>query len=136
MSFPDVLGDVRAYLAGLLTPVEVVTRVPPNSTPRPPLVQVRRVGGLAEVPVRDGARLDVWAWHNSDPEAMALALDARRAIWALAGTNELGYPCYRVEEFLGPRQADDELTGIPRVWATYTLLVRADSAVIPAPLSS
>lgn len=136
MAFPDPLADVITYLTPLMSPVVVTSRVPPESTPRPPLVQVRRVGGAAEVPVRDTPRLDVWCWHDTEPDAMDLALTVRGAIWALAGTNELGYPCYRVDEFLGPRQADDDLTGIPRVWATYTLLVRAESAVIPAPASS
>lgn len=133
MSFHDVLGDLRGWLAALLDPVAVVTRVPPNEVPRPPLVQLRRVGGAADVPVREGARIDVWCWHNSDPEAMALALLVRRHIWSLAGTSDLGYPCYVVEEFLGPRQNDDPVTGLPRVWATYTLTVRANDAVVPAP---
>lgn len=133
MAFPDPLGDLLAYLAPLLSPIPVMTRVPPDAAPRVPLVQIRRVGGAAEVPVRDTPRFDVWAWHNSDPEAMTLALAVRELIWALAGRNDLGYPCYLVEEFLGPRQADDTTSGTPRVWATYALTIRADDAVVPAP---
>lgn len=133
MAFPDPLGDLVDYLTLLVAPIQVTTRVPPDSAPRPPLVQVRRVGGTAAVPVRDTPRFDVFTWHNTDPEAMALALTVRAHIWALAGTDEFGYPCYLVEEFLGPRQADDPATGIPRVWATYALTVRADDAVLPHP---
>lgn len=133
MAFPDVLGALVAYLDPLVSPVQVTTRVPPNSTPRPPLVQLRRVGGAAELPVRETPRIDVWTWHDSDPEAMALALAVRGHIWALAGTDLLGFPCYLIEEFLGPRQADDTATGIPRAWATYALTTRADDVVIPAP---
>lgn len=132
MAFPDVLGDLRGYLAALMAPVEVTTRVPPNAAPRPPLVQLRRVGGAADVPVRDRPRVDVFTWADTDPEAMQLGLTVRRHIWALAGGNDLGYPVYLIEEFLGPRQADDGLTGLPRVWATYALTVRADDIVVPA----
>lgn len=133
MAFPDVVGDVIAYLAPLHAPIPVISRVPPDAAPRPPLIQVRLVGGTADVPVRDRPRLDVWTWHNTDPEAVALALAVREHVWALAGTSTLGYPCYLVEEFLGPRLADDPLTGIPRGWATYSLTIRADDVVAPAP---
>lgn len=133
MAFPDPLGDLIVYLTPLVAPVQVTTRVPPDSAPRPPLVQLRRVGGTAQIPVRDTPRVDVFCWHNTDPEAMDLALAVRAHIWALAGGDDLGYPCYLVEEFLGPRQADDPADGIPRVWATYALTVRADDAVVPNP---
>lgn len=131
MAFPDPLGDLIAYLTPVLAPVEVVSRVPNNAAPRPPLVQVRRVGGTGEIPVRDVPRFDVFVWHETDPAAMTLALVARAHIWALAGTSVLGYPCYGVEEFLGPRQDDDPVTGIPRVWATYALTIRADDVTPP-----
>jgi len=36
---------------------------------------------------------------------------------------------YRVQEMLGPTSTDDPLTGTPRVWATYTIDVRADDAI-------
>lgn len=131
MAFPDVTGAVITYLTPIVAPVRVVSRVP---DPRPArLVQVRRVGGTGTAPVRDAARLDVWAWGPDDRTAMTLALQVREAVWALSGTTLLGVTCYEVSEFLGPRLDDDPLTNSPRVWATYSLLVRADSAINPAP---
>lgn len=129
--FPDVNAALVAYLTPLHSPVRVVSRVP---DPRPArLLQVRRVGGTAAVPVRDAARIDVKAWDATDAGAMQLALLARTNIWKLAGTSLLGFACYRVEEFLGPRLDDDPVTNSPVAWATYSLLVRANDVVVPAP---
>lgn len=131
MAFPDVNDALIAYLTPIVNPVAVVSRVP---DPRPAqLVQVRRVGGTATPPVRDAARMDVWAWGPDDKAAMDLALQVRAAVWALSGTTLLGFQVYRVSEFLGPRLDDDPLTNSPRAWATYSLLVRASSAIHPAP---
>ncbi|MBB4935648.1 hypothetical protein F4561_006557 [Lipingzhangella halophila] len=131
MAFPDIFPPLRAHLLPVVDPVPVVTRVP---DPRPErLVQMRRVGGQAQAPVRDRARFDVWCWAPTDDEAMGLALDVRGALWALSGTDQIGPPVYRVEEFLGPRHDDDPTTSSPRVWATYELTIRADSAIYLAP---
>lgn len=130
MAFPDANALLIAYLTPLVDPVPVVSRVP---DPRPPLVQVRRVGGAALMPVRDTARLDVLCWEATDLEAMDLALTVRAAVWALQGTSLLGgVPCYRVQEFLSPRLNDDPVTNSPRAWATYALDLRADDVVPPA----
>lgn len=130
MAFPDAGGLVIDHLDGLLAD-PVMSRVP---DPRPErFVQVRRVGGLALEPVRDRARLDIHCWAATDPDAMALALEVRSHIWALSGTSLLGPMVYEVSEFLAPRHQDDDLTGDPRVWATYELAVRADDVIQPAP---
>jgi hypothetical protein len=130
VAFPDVAGLVISYLDGLVAD-PVASRVP---DPRPArFVQVRRIGGLAQEPVRDRARLDVHCWAGTDPDAMALALDIRAHMWALSGTDLLGPMTYQVGEFLSPRHQDDDLTGNPRVWATYELTVRADDVIQPAP---
>jgi len=134
MAWPDATRLLIDYLAPLVAPVRVAARVPQDSAPRPPLVQVRRVGGTALEPVRDRARMDVWAWHATDVDAMALALAVRQHVWALSGTALLGgVPCYRVGEFLGPQRADDSASLTPRVWATYELDLRADEAIQPSP---
>jgi hypothetical protein len=131
VSFPDPTGLLIAYLAPLLDPVKVVSRVP---DPRPvELVQVRRTGGNAIEPVRDSARMDVWAWAATDHAATALGLTVRAAVWALAGTTLLGPMCYRVQEFLAPRLDEDPTTNSPRCWATYALDLRADAVISPAP---
>ena len=131
MAFPDVVGLTIAYLGPIITPTAVVSRIP---KPRPvELVQVRRVGGPALPPVRDQARLDIFCWAATEPDAMALAGTVRSALWALSGNDLLGPMVYEVAEFLGPRQDDDPITGTPRVWMTQSLAVRADDAIQPAP---
>ena len=116
----DVEQAVTGHLRALLG-VPVVTRVP---DPRPPVfVQVRRVGGTAEL-VWDRPRLDVFAWAGSDEAAHDLGMAARAALHDLQGTSALGVPCYQASEFLGPRRADDEATGTPRVWLTVDLSLR------------
>lgn len=131
MAFPDVVALTIGYLAPIVAPDPVSSRVP---DPRPArFVQVRRVGGTPLPPVRERARLDVHCWAPEEPDAMALALTVRAAMWALSGTELLGVPVYDVGELLSPRLDDDDLTGTPRVWATYTLTVRADDVIQPAP---
>lgn len=137
MAFPDPVGLLIAYLAPIVDPTPVRSRVP---NPRPPrLVQVRRAGGLAQVPVRDRARLDVFTWAAREDEAMDLGLTVRSAVWRLAGTSLLGPMVYRVAEFMAPRAFDDERSdstaqtaaagASPRTWATYELAVRADDVI-------
>lgn len=130
MAFPDANALLIGALTPLRAPVPVVSRVP---DPRPPrLVQVRRVGGSAVWPVRDGARMDVWCWAPTDAEAMGLALAVRADVWKLAGTQIAGVQCYRVQEFLAPRLDDDPVTNSPRAWATYQLDLRANDVISPA----
>lgn len=132
MAWPDAVRLVIAYLTPIVAPARVVSRLPQDAAPREPLLQVRRVGGPALPPVRDVARLDVWAWGPDEGEAWDLGLAARGALWLLPGTTALGVTCYRIEEFMGPRQQDDPASQTPRVWATYELHLRADSAIQPA----
>lgn len=134
MSFPDPVKLTVDYLTPILAsfPAHVGSRVPPSPLQAFPfnLVNVRRAGGTPMYPVRDRARLDIWAWSKNDPEAMRLAIACREAIWALSGTLLLGsVMCYRVDEFMAPQQMDDPETGLPRVWATYELDLRADSVI-------
>lgn len=127
MAYPDVVALLRTYLLPIVTPVEVVSRVP---LPRPgQLVQIRRVGGGQLRPVRDQPRVDVFCWAATDPVAWTLADLVRRSVHALAGTVLLGPTVYRVDETLGPRSLDDPETGSPRVWATYSIAVRANDAI-------
>ena len=116
----DAEQALTTHLRELLK-VPVVTRVP---DPRPRVfVQVRRVGGVAEL-VWDRPRIDVFAWAPDDEGAHDLGMAARAALHDLQGTSALGVPCYRVEESMGPRRADDEPTGTPRVWLTVDLSLR------------
>lgn len=127
MAYPDVVALLRSYLLPLVTPRPVSSRIP---DPRPTeWVQIRRVGGTQARPVRDRPNVDVFAWALTDPEAWDLADLLRRSIHALANSTLLGPTVYVVNETLGPRQLDDELTGSPRVWATYAIDVRATDAI-------
>jgi hypothetical protein len=129
MAWPDIVAVTIAYLDGLssLNGVTVANEVP--STMPTKLLQVRRVGGTKAPPVRDRGRLDLIAWANTSAEAMALALLARTEVNALRGTTTGGVTIYLIEEFLGPRQADDPVTGKKRVMQTQTLTFRADEAI-------
>lgn len=129
MPWPDAVEAVTSFLEPLVDPVRVVCRVPQDAATREPLVQVRRVGGPSEPPVREIARLDVWTWAPTDTAAMALALQVRAGLWAMPGTELPGVRVYRVTEFLGPQQADDPSSLTPRVWATYDVTLRADGAI-------
>lgn len=127
MAYPDIVGLLRTYLLPIVAPLQIASRVP---DPRPDdWVQLRRIGGPQQRPVRDRPNVDVFAWALTDPAAEQLGDLLRRSIHALAGTTLLGPMVYRVDEVLGPRSLDDELTGRPRVWATYSIDVRADNAI-------
>lgn len=126
MAYPDIVALLVAYLDPLLTG-PVMSRVP---DPRPDVwTQVRRVGGTQVRPVREQPRVDVFSNALTEPDAWALGDLTRRSIHALKGTTLGGAVVYRVEETMGPRENDDPLTGRPRYWATYSILVRADDAV-------
>lgn len=128
MAYPDIVALLRAYLLPIVGGgIPIASRVP---SPRPDRwLQIRRIGGTQQRPVRDQPRVDVLAWALTDPEAWALAEQVRRAVHALQGTTLLGPVVYRVDEFLGPRQFDDTEAGRPRVMATYSISVRADDAI-------
>jgi len=127
MAYPDILNLLRDRLATVHTPVPVVTRVPDSRPAR--FFQLRMVGGAATHPVRAVARFDVFTWSTTEETAAADALAVRLTMTNLAGTDDLGITCYRVEETLGPRQADDLVTGMFRWWATYALTCRANDAI-------
>lgn len=127
MAYADVTALLRTYLLGLHPTLTVASRVP---APRPNAwIQIREVGGAQLRPVRDQVRVDVFYWHTNEVSAMTGAQQVRAEIHALAKTSTLGVVCYRVDEVLRPRPLDDPLTGGPRAWATYSLLVRADDAI-------
>lgn len=127
MAFPDLFVPLIPALVTVVTPVAVGTRVP---DPRPAKhLQLRRQGGGKLPPVRERVRFDVLARAATEPEAMALLDQARVYINGLHGTSTLGIPVYRVEESMGPRQDDDDLSHTPMAWMTFVLLIRADAAI-------
>lgn len=128
MAYPDAVALVIAYLNGLHTE-PVASRVP---VPRPTTwIQVRQSGGAELRPVRDEPRIDIFCWAEEEPAAFTLGETVRREMHALAKTSTLGVVCYKVDEFMAPRQWDDQLANdnVAR-WATYTLRLRANDAII------
>lgn len=129
MAFEDVVADVIAYLGPLMSPLTVVSEVPRDRPDE--FIQVRRIGGTAVMPVREIVRLDVWAWAEEGEEqrAMQLIATVRAHIWALRHSTTLGYQCYDIGETMGPTQASDLDTGLPRGWYRPELTVRANDVV-------
>lgn len=126
MAYPNALALMKAYLDPLVTP-PVVSRIP---DPRPAsFVSMRLVATTQIRPVRVQPRIDFYAWAKTDTDAWTLGELVYRSVHALAGTNLLGIPCYRVDDFLGPKQSDDTLTGTPRIWMTLAPVIRADDAI-------
>lgn len=125
MAYPDAVALVITYLDGLHA-IPVASRVP---SPAPSeWIQVRQVSGTDLRPVRDLVTLDVFCWSTTEPAAKTLGMTVRSEVHAVARTSTLGVICYRVDEVL-QRQIDDPLTGVPGWWATYSLTLRADSAI-------
>lgn len=127
MAFADVVALAVTYLGNVVAPVTVTSRVP--KTRPAEFVQVRRAGGVPRPPVKELVRLDVFTWAESDPRALELGTDVRTAMWALSGTTLLGVTVYEVDEFKSLDSADDELTGTPRSWSTYALVIRANEII-------
>jgi hypothetical protein len=128
MAYPDAVALIIAYLDSLHA-VPVVSRTP---SPRPDeWIQVRHIGGAELRPVRDEPRLDVFYWAADEPAAAVGGELVRRELHALAKTSLLGVQCYRVDEVMAPRQFDDPLvTDSYARWATYTLTLRANDAIV------
>lgn len=122
-----VVSMLVGYLAGMVRPIPVATEVPENRPPE--FIQVRRVGGTAQAPVREAVRVDVFAWAASEERAYAIGNQVREAVWELGGQMLTGLPVYEVSEFMGPTMTADHETRTPQLWATYELLVRADGAI-------
>lgn len=126
MAYPNALALMKAYLDPLVTP-PVSSRVP---DPRPASFVTMRLVATNQVrPVRVQPRIDFYAWAANDTDAWTLGELVYRSVHALAGTSLLGVECYRVDEFLGPRQADDRETGTPRIWMTLAPVIRANDAI-------
>lgn len=114
--YPDAQAVLIGYLAPLVAPVPVHGRIP---TTRPAtFVQVRRVGGTADG-VLDRARLDLWAWADTDERAHDLCMTLRRHVAAMPGSNRVA----AVAEFAGPLPAPDE-SNQPRWLVSYEVALR------------
>lgn len=120
--FADAVATVRAgLLAAGVTPVHYAI---PN--PRPvSFVQLTRVGGTSRDVVVDDATVSVDSWAATQVAAMALALQARAHIHALAHTVVGGVTVYRVAELAGPADVPDPESGAPRVRQTFQIGLRA-----------
>lgn len=127
----SILELLVSYLDSVtMADVRVATRVP---SPRPAkLIQPRLVSWSKLPPVRRRARVDLFAWGaeaGDETGAMALGIEVIGHINALVRTDLLGVTVYAVEETMGLRQSDDPEMGVPRGWATYSIVHRDESVV-------
>lgn len=128
MTFPDVTALLIAHLDDQLD-VPVSSEVPAERPAR--FLQVRRIGGTAQPPVRDFPNIDLRSWDDdSEPDAMALLLEARALVWQLTGQSlgADGPVVYSVSELAGPRQTTDQQSEAYIATMTASLSVRADEA--------
>lgn len=130
--FPDTEELLRAYLERALPrygyPVPVVVKIPDE---RPPsFVAVPRVGGTKKTLVTDGPTIGFQCWAARDKAASDLAQVVRALVHSLPGTDSLGVPVYRVQEFAGPVNLPESLSASPRYTFTAALDVRG-RAVTP-----
>ena len=127
MAFADVIADVITYLEGEVPGLEFSSDIP---NPRPEeFGQVRRIGGVADPPVTDVVRLNIYTWAATPQRAYQLLMLVRSAIWDLAGGNQLGYPCYKVAEFMGPTLTQDSQSGDPQGWYRPEITIRSEDVI-------
>lgn len=127
----DILALLVTYLDGV-TPadVKVATDVPSDRPAK--LIQPRLISWSKVPPVRRRARVDIFTWGAGKGDsvgALALGRNVIGYINALNRTTLLGVQVYEVEETLGLRQSDDPTTGVPRGWATYSIVHRDESVM-------
>lgn len=126
MAFADVIADVRTYLVAQ-TGYAFYSDVP---NPRPvEFVQIRRIGGLAEMPVKENVRLEFFTWAATSVRAMEMINEIRLQVWRLGGGIDLGYQVYQVADFMGPTQTHDSQTGTPQGWYRPEITIRANDVV-------
>lgn len=118
----EVVDYLRTALAShseaFVTGVVVGTRRPNPFTP--PVVAVRRAGGLSDAIVIDRPRVDVQVWHTSDENAQDLAQLCRSLLLAMTGDGGV----IRARDFLGPTPIPDPDTSTPRYLFTVELAMR------------
>ncbi len=125
LAWPDAEAIAIDYLDGLLTGVAVTNRVPSDGVLAPPLVTVRRAGGVRQGHLFDQARLAVAyyaaTWEDA-ADGMALVRDLLRQMVGEVG----GFRVSAVSEFLGPTPVQDPDTQTPRLIMTVEALIRAN----------
>lgn len=127
--FPDAEAVVRSLLLSALpgsafAGVTVGTKVP---SPRPAeFVRLMRTGGARESLVVDRAQITVEAWAGTEARAAAVLEYCRAVI--LRGGVASGVQLYRPEEFSGPSNLPDPLSGQVRYTATFAVRLRGTAA--------
>jgi hypothetical protein len=118
----EVTTYLRTALAGrsetYAQSVDVGTRKPTSF--EPPVVAVRRAGGLSDSIVIDHPRVDVQVWHTDDAKAHDLTQLCRALLFRMPGSGGV----IRVRDFLGPTPIPDPETSSPRYLFTVELHMR------------
>lgn len=127
MAFADPIVDMITYLEAQVPGLPFSSDIP---NPRPTeFAQVRRIGGVADPPVREIVRYNIYTWAASPPRAYELLMLIRAAIWTLPGGTDLGYPCYKVVEFMGPTMTQDSQSGVPQGWYRPEITIRSEDVI-------
>jgi hypothetical protein len=126
-----LVNYLRPALAALVDPVLsgliVGTTVPPlRDSGSPPLLVVRRSGGVAEPPVLDRPRLDFLCWSTTEFKATAIANITRGLLlYDLPGRVVDGFTCYQPVEFSGPLPYPDPAgSAVPICMFTIEVKIR------------
>lgn len=124
----DYLRPALAALSDpVLTGLVVGTTVPPSrASGSPPLLVVRRSGGVAERPILDRPRIDVLCWAATEFKATAIANITRGLLlYDLPGRVVDGFTCYQPVEFSGPLAYPDPAgSAVPVVLFTLEVKIR------------
>ncbi len=133
VEFPDAEAVVQAVLLDGLPDygrgdTAVKTKTP---NPRPEeFYVVRRTGGPWRDIVTDVPTIVVESWAQDKPTAAAMAQLARGLLHLASGTVVDGVAIYKVDEFSGPGDLPDPLSGQPRYVQTFAVAMRGE-AVLP-----
>lgn len=125
---PDVEAIAVAYLAPLVAPATVATRIPAQRPAR--FVRVLTTGGAGRSSVvlhRVSLTVEAWATDAVAASNLARLLDGLLLAWP----GQAGARVYAVQPFGSPANLPDPVSGSPRYTATYEVTVRA---VAPAPV--
>lgn len=126
---PDVIAElIQVRHRGTFGSQLVTTNRTPD--PRPAeFVKVILVGGVRRDRVTDVPTLAVEAWASTRVRAAALAQEVRAIMASLEGATMAGYSIQDVDEYAGPGDLPDPLSGQSRYTATYAVPIRSESAV-------
>lgn len=123
VTFPDAAAVVITRLKAALPALAIHHEVPAQ---RPTtFIRVFRTGGPRDSLVVDGAQLTIESWAPDVDTAMINAQAVRARLNVLPDLPS-SPAIYRIDEFSGPQELPDPLSGSRRVTWTAAVLVRGN----------